>query len=124
LQAFSLPECTAVPKIIGGFRIPAKTAVVIDAGRLNTDPLTWGPSSTDFRPERFEMIPPLKCRYELMRFGVGGNSGRCLGKNFADAIFKLAAMAVLQQYETRLPEKSSGQQDNNLVRFTLIHKSC
>jgi len=71
------------------------------------------------------MIPPLKCRYELMRFGVGGNSGRCMGKHFADAIFKLAAMAVLQRYETWLPEeKSSSQQDNGLVRFTPIHKSC
>ncbi|KAL4994330.1 cytochrome P450 [Aspergillus recurvatus] len=40
--AFSLPECTAVSKEIGGYRVPARCPVVIDAKRLNADPATWG----------------------------------------------------------------------------------
>ncbi|PKX89262.1 cytochrome P450 [Aspergillus novofumigatus IBT 16806] len=38
--AFSLPECTAVPKEIG------------DAKRLNADPATWGKDGDMYRPER------------------------------------------------------------------------
>lgn len=120
--AFSLPECTAVPKVIGGFRVPAHTSVIIDAGRLNSDAETWGPSADEFQPQRFETISPLKCRYEMMRFGVGANSGRCLGKHFADAIFKLAAVCMVQQYEIRPGESDgmAGQGQLELVRLARI----
>ncbi|EMF12188.1 cytochrome P450 [Sphaerulina musiva SO2202] len=120
--AFSLPECTAVPKVIGGFRVPAHTSVIIDAGRLNSDTKTWGPSADEFQPQRFETISPLKCRYEMMRFGVGANSGRCLGKHFADAIFKLAAVCMVQQYEIRPGESDgmAGQEQLELVRLARI----
>ncbi|KAK9782756.1 putative Cytochrome P450 [Seiridium cardinale] len=99
--AFSLPECTTKPKSIGGYLVPRDTPVVIDAGRLNTDPLTWGTSALDFCPGRFEKVTALECRYQLMRYGIGGNSGRCLGKHFADMIFKLAVVTVLQRYQIR-----------------------
>ncbi|EAW16808.1 uncharacterized protein NFIA_001570 [Aspergillus fischeri NRRL 181] len=59
--AFSLPECTAVPKEIGGYRVPARCPVVIDAKRLNADPATWGKDGDTYRPERFRDIPSSKC---------------------------------------------------------------
>ncbi|GIJ91177.1 hypothetical protein Asppvi_010142 [Aspergillus pseudoviridinutans] len=96
--AFSLPECTAVPKEIGGYRVPARCPVVIDAKRLNADPATWGKDGDTYRPERFRDIPPSKPRYGFMRFGVGAASGRCLGKHLADVLFKLTLMAVFVRY--------------------------
>ncbi|KAJ5185543.1 hypothetical protein N7491_006590 [Penicillium cf. griseofulvum] len=96
--AFSLPECTAVPKEIGGYRVPARCPVVIDAKRLNTDPATWGKDGDTYRPERFRDIPPCKSRYYFMRFGIGAASGRCLGKHLADMLFKLTLMAVFERY--------------------------
>ncbi|KAL5362623.1 cytochrome P450 [Aspergillus floccosus] len=96
--AFSLPECTAVPKMIGGYRVPARCPVVIDAKRLNADPATWGKDSDTYRPERFRDITSSKLRYGFMRFGVGAASGRCLGKHLADTVFKLTLMAVLERY--------------------------
>ncbi|KAL4903191.1 hypothetical protein BDW74DRAFT_169103 [Aspergillus multicolor] len=96
--AFSLPECTAVPKEIGGYQVPARCPVVIDAKRLNADPETWGKDGNQFRPERFRDIPAAKRRYGFMRFGVGAASGRCLGKHVADTLFKLTVMEVLQRY--------------------------
>ena len=33
-----------------------------------------------------------------MRFGAGGGSGRCLGKNVADMVFKLTTLAVVEKY--------------------------
>lgn len=113
---FSLPQCTAMDKHIGGFYVPANTAVVIDAGHLNSDPDTWGTDANVFNPDRFATMSQSKCRYSYMRFGVGGASGRCLGKNFADAIFKLTAVAVLEKYELSIPE-DEGKGD---VCFSLL----
>lgn len=104
ISAFSLPECTYVAKNIGGFKIPANTAVVIDARRLNTDTESWGEDSDSFRPQRFRQMPLSKCRYSYMRFGVGGASGRCLGKNVADIVFKLTAMEVLKRVSLSKPQ--------------------
>ncbi|KAJ5669809.1 cytochrome P450 [Penicillium macrosclerotiorum] len=94
---FSLPECTATPKVIGGYSIPAHTPVVIDARRLNQECVTWGPDGADFRPERFSEVPKDKLRYGFMRFGTGAASGRCLGKHFADVVFKLTTMVLIEQ---------------------------
>ncbi|KAJ5464097.1 hypothetical protein N7475_007232 [Penicillium sp. IBT 31633x] len=96
--AFSLPECTAAAKTIGGYTIPPNMPVVIDAQRLNTDSATWGEDSRLFRPERFRALSSSQCRYSFLRFGVGGASGKCMGRNVADLIFKLAVMIILQRY--------------------------
>lgn len=118
--AFGLPEFTSKPKNIGGFQVPANTACIIDVTRLNADPATWGPTSQDFCPARFETLSAAKCRYQLMRFGVGANTGRCLGKNYADAIFKLTAVAVLTRYGIAEAKKEGedGKTVAGLVRFT------
>jgi cytochrome P450 len=101
--AFSLPQCTATAKKIGPMHVPAGTAVVIDAARLNSDPETWGPDAAAFNPARFAQVSSAKSRYGFMRFGVGGASGRCLGRNIADFIFKLVAMEVVGRFELAVP---------------------
>lgn len=103
-SAFSLPECTSTDKKIGGYKVPANTAVVIDARRLNADPDSWGADGGEFRPERFRQMPLSKCRYSYMRFGTGGASGRCLGKNVADIVFKLTVMEVLKRFSLSRPD--------------------
>jgi len=95
---FSMPECTAVLKTIGGYLIPVNTAVVIDTRRLNNEAVTWGPDSTEFKPERFADLAKEKLRCGFMRFGTGAASGRCLGKNIADVVFKLTAVSVVEQF--------------------------
>jgi cytochrome P450 len=69
--------------------------------------VTWGPDGTTFRPERFTDIPQSSCRYGFMRFGVGAASGKCLGKNVADIIFKLTSLAVLDRYLITSIEKGT-----------------
>lgn len=103
-KGFSLPECTAEPKKIGPFNIPANTSVVIDAYSINTDPETWGKDATGFRPRRFEGISQVSCRYAFMRFGVGGASGKCLGRNIADLLFKLVVVSILDRYTLAVEE--------------------
>ncbi|GFF56671.1 conserved hypothetical protein [Aspergillus udagawae] len=115
--AFSLPECTAVPKEIGGYRVPARCPVVIDAKRLNADPATWGKDGDTYRPERFRDILPSKLRYGFMRFGVGAASGRCLGKHLADTVFKLTLMAVLERYSLH-----SGQDGPDIIELRYMNQ--
>ncbi|KAI9701261.1 MAG: hypothetical protein M1836_001931 [Candelina mexicana] len=93
---FSLPECTAIPKTIGGYQIPAGTPVVIDWRRLNSESDVWGDDGDRFRPERYAEISPSQYRYSLLRFGIGPR--KCLGKNMADVMTKLTIVTVLEGY--------------------------
>ncbi|KAF7596243.1 hypothetical protein BBP40_002776 [Aspergillus hancockii] len=107
---FSMPESTAEAKQIGGYLIPANTPVVIDTRRLNTEAVTWGANGADFEPDRFLKIPQDRLRCAFMRFGTGAASGRCLGKNVADILFKLATIAVIEKFTLHsLPGGEKGQ---------------
>lgn len=83
-------------KNIGGCIIPAGTPTVIDIRRLNTHPSTWGSDAEVFRPERFLNMPPAQYRYAMLRFGIG--PGKCMGKNVADVLLKMTAIAVVERY--------------------------
>lgn len=96
LEDFSPPECTAAPKVIDGYQIPANTPIVIDVRRINTNAQTWGADAEEFKPERFIGRSPASYRFGLVRWGIA--SGKCMGKNMADALLKLITMAVVERY--------------------------
>ncbi|PNY28309.1 Cytochrome P450 [Tolypocladium capitatum] len=110
---FSVPECTTIDKVIGRYRIPARTPIIIDVRRLNTNALTWGLDGGAFRPERFAGRSPNEYRYGYMRFGVV--SGKCLGKHMADVLMKVAMMTVLEQYKIEEIEMNIGVRDGYLA---------
>lgn len=109
---YSLPECTAIVKVIGRYKIPAKTPVVFDVRRLNTDALTWGPNSREFMPERFASLSPNKYRHGFLRFGI---SSKCLGKHMADALLKVVVISVLQLYKIEGIEKVGSAKDGDVA---------
>ncbi|KAM5467838.1 putative DNA helicase [Microsporum ferrugineum] len=110
---FSAPECIATDKVIGRYKIPAKTPIVIDVRRLNTSAMTWGPDGTKFRPERFAALSPNQYRYGFMRFGVV--SGKCLGKHMAELLMKVAIVTVLEQYKIGEMEVCIGVKQGDLA---------
>ncbi|RYP81234.1 hypothetical protein DL769_002064 [Monosporascus sp. CRB-8-3] len=110
---FSAPECITIDKVIGRYKLPARTPVVIDVRRLNTNALTWGPDATEFRPERFASLSPNEYRYGYMRFGVV--SGKCLGKHMADILMKVALITILEQYRIEEVEMNIGVKDGDLA---------
>ncbi|OGM48068.1 hypothetical protein ABOM_002902 [Aspergillus bombycis] len=110
---FSVPECITIDKVIGRYKIPAQTPVVIDVRRLNTNALTWGPDGGQFRPERFASLSPNDYRYGFMRFGVV--SGKCLGKHMADTLMKVAMVTILEQYRIEEVEKNIGVKEGDLA---------
>ncbi|KAL5357896.1 cytochrome P450 [Aspergillus floccosus] len=110
---FSLPEKTAIDKIIGGYHIPAGTPTIIDWKRLNTTPGIWGADSEVFRPERFAGISPTAYRYAFLRFGIG--SRRCMGQNIAIVMLKMVVIEVLGRYSMTMGSDSGIRND----RFTV-----
>ncbi|RAH39744.1 putative monooxygenase [Aspergillus brunneoviolaceus CBS 621.78] len=116
---FSMPETTAEPKKISGYNIPAGTPVVIDTRRLNNGAATWGLTGVDrFDPDRFLKVASQDLRCGFMRFGTGAASGRCLGKNVADAVFKLTVMEVLERF--RLESVSESAKEGRSVDVRLV----
>lgn len=112
-----MPETTAENKTIGGFAIPANTTVIIDNQRLNGGTVTWGPDGDQFRPDRFLEVSPQAQRCGYMRFGTGAASGRCLGKNAADVVFKLTTIAVVEKFrlETLIDDGEEKTQSKRCV---------
>jgi cytochrome P450 len=101
--------------------IPANTAVVIDTRRLNNEAATWGTNSSDFDPDRFLSIRPDRLRCGFIRFGAGAASGRCLGKNVADIVFKLVTIAALETFTLRpLQPGEKGQVDDLEIELSRL----
>ncbi|KAJ4163173.1 hypothetical protein LMH87_004917 [Akanthomyces muscarius] len=110
---FSLPQCTSVDKTIGGYLIPANTPVVIDTRRLNNASYTFGADTDVFDPSRFSKIPSEKLRCGFMKFGAGAASGRCLGKNAADVLFKMMVIGILEKFSLSLPFPALGKEGSS-----------
>ena len=108
MAAFSPAECTTTEKVIGGFRIPKHTSVVVDVRRLNTDCSIWGRDSDEFRPERFAGMSVMQWRYGMVRWGLG--VGKCLGKNMADTMLKMVTIRVVELYVLKTCERGEVKQ--------------
>ncbi|KAK7428408.1 hypothetical protein QQZ08_005027 [Neonectria magnoliae] len=111
---FTLPEHATADTEIGGYRIKAGTACIIDWVRLNTESPIWTFVSKEsgqeitgksFYPRRFEGLSPARYRWSFLRFGLGGR--QCLGKNFGTIMMKQFLIDVLSHYKLRLDGQAS-----------------
>lgn len=93
--------------------------MVIDAYRVNNDTGTWGADCDQWEPDRFLRVDSKDLQYGFVRYGIGPTSGRCLGMDAADVIFKLTVIAVVG--ELSLEQVSSGEEAGkvnlNMVRL-------
>jgi cytochrome P450 len=102
--------------VIGRYRLPASTPVVIDIRRLNTNPLTWGADADEFNPERFASLAPKDYRYGYVRYRVMSvKASECLGRHMADALLKLVVVGVLELYKVEEVEKGFRVKDGLLA---------
>jgi cytochrome P450 monooxygenase len=94
-----------VDKVIGRYKIPARTPIVIDVRRLNTNALTWGHDGNEFRPERFAKLSPNDYRYGYVRFRVMAcKASECLGRYMVDVLMKVAVITILETYSIQSVE--------------------
>lgn len=98
-----IPRETTETCIIGGYRVPAKTRVFINAKSIATDPNYWE-NPNEFMPERFlNRDADFEGQsFELVPFGAGRRG--CPGTNFAIMLVELALANLLYWFDWELPE--------------------
>lgn len=101
-----VPRETIAPcTIIGGYEIPAKTRVFVNAKAIAMDPNIWHTIDPNvFEPERFlgSSIDYKGHDFELIPFGVGRRG--CPGIHFAVLLVELALANFLYCFDWSLPE--------------------
>ncbi|GAV75349.1 p450 domain-containing protein [Cephalotus follicularis] len=92
----TLEECG-----VGGYRIPCKTRVLVDARLIGKDPKYWE-NPNEFQPERFleSSIDYRGKHFEFIPFGVGRRG--CPGINFAVPIVEFALANLLFRFDWQL----------------------
>ena len=126
-----VPRETTASIELGGFRIPEKTRVFINAWAVQRDPKVWD-EAEEFVPERFEKssINFKGQDFELIPFGSGRRG--CPGVMFAVASTEYLMANVLYWFDWKLPNAMKpeeldmnevyGQTVNRKVPLNLVPK--
>ncbi|KAL5564940.1 hypothetical protein UlMin_028104 [Ulmus minor] len=98
-----VPRETTTSVQIGGYHIPAKTRVVINAFAIQRDPSVWE-KPEEFLPERFESNPlDFKGQhYQFIPFGFGRR--QCPGLTFGIATIEYLVSNLLYWFDWKLPD--------------------
>ncbi|BFG25761.1 hypothetical protein CerSpe_120340 [Prunus speciosa] len=101
-----LPRETTADVKLGGYDIPAKTQVFVNAFAIQTDPRVWD-KPEEFRPERFEenSIGLVGQEFDLLPFGGGRRV--CPGLAFAVASAEYVLANLLFWFDWKLPSGGS-----------------
>ncbi|KAK9056067.1 hypothetical protein SSX86_027154 [Deinandra increscens subsp. villosa] len=91
-------DCT-----VGGYHIPAKTMLLVNAFACATDPDSWEDPES-FKPERFKNSPIgfTGSNFEFIPFGAGRRI--CPGINFGMGAVEFVVANLLLHYDWKLPE--------------------
>ncbi|XP_077217915.1 cytochrome P450 71A9-like [Tasmannia lanceolata] len=99
-----LPRETTEKCIVGGYEIPAKTRVLVNATAIGMDRKYWE-SPEEFLPERF-IDNPIDYRgqdFEFIPFGIGRRG--CPGLQFAIPVIELVLANLLHCFDWELLQK-------------------
>ncbi|KAL5564925.1 hypothetical protein UlMin_028089 [Ulmus minor] len=98
-----LPRETTTNVQIGGYHIPAKTRVLINAFAIQRDPTVWD-KPEEFLPERFEnnSLDFRGQHYQLVPFGFGRR--QCPGLTFGTASIEYLVSNLLYWFDWKLPD--------------------
>ncbi|XP_047054473.1 cytochrome P450 71A1-like isoform X2 [Lolium rigidum] len=102
-----LPRETLEDTELLGYRVPARTRVVINAWAIGRDPLTWE-RADEFFPERFMDDPTeygVVQDFSFVPFGAGRRG--CPGAGFAAPSMELALASLLYHFDWELPNGTS-----------------
>ncbi|KAK7389145.1 hypothetical protein VNO78_23978 [Psophocarpus tetragonolobus] len=97
-----VPRKTTESCTIKGFKIPAKTMVLINAKPIEVDPIC-SENPNEFQPERFldSRVDFKGQHFEMLPFGVCRRG--CLGVNFVMPLIELALINLIFHFDWKLP---------------------
>lgn len=105
--------------IVAGYKIPAKTRLIVNAWAMATDPGLWGEDVLAFKPERFMQvggrhrnIDVIGHDFELIPFGSGRRG--CPGTALALESVSLALSRLLHCFDWSLECKDGVQEELNM----------
>ncbi|XP_028765142.1 cytochrome P450 71A1-like [Neltuma alba] len=107
-----IPRATRSSVTLGGYHIPAKTSVFVNAWAIQRDPEFWE-RPEEFAPERFEndQVDFRGQDFQFIPFGSGRRG--CPGVSFGFASLEYLLANLLYWFDWKLPEtcKSAGDMD-------------
>ncbi|XP_040384574.1 cytochrome P450 71A1-like [Oryza brachyantha] len=113
-----VPRETVEDTELLGYRVPARTRVMINAWAICCDPASWGESAEEFVPERWlaggdkddvEYALQLGQDFGFIPFGAGRRG--CPGASFAAPSLELALANLLYHYNWELPAQTGVKLD-------------
>ncbi|CAL1357950.1 unnamed protein product [Linum trigynum] len=104
------------PCSIGGYAIPKKAKVMVNAWAIHRDPRLWE-EPTEFRPERF-----LDSNSDFVYIPFGSGRRMCVGVNLATRLLKYVLASLLHSFDWKLPAGEGGSTVDVSDEFTLIIK--
>jgi cytochrome P450 len=107
--AWGLPREAMDDDDIGGYRIPARTPVVVSQYVTHRHPEFWDDPER-FDPERFTP-ERVAARPKFAYFPFGGGSRQCIGNSFALMEAQLVLATVAQHFRPRLAEGQTVEED-------------
>ncbi|CAL4937104.1 unnamed protein product [Urochloa decumbens] len=101
---FLVPRETMRGVTIGGYNVPAKTRLLVNAWAIGRDPASWGPNAEEFDPDRFEGsdVDYNGAHFELVPFGAGRRICPGLAMGETNVMFTLANL--LYCFDWALPQ--------------------
>ncbi|KAK6157250.1 hypothetical protein DH2020_011498 [Rehmannia glutinosa] len=90
------PHLSSDECIVGGFRVPHGTMLLVNAWDIQNNPQYWN-DPEKFKPERFEVLEGGKNEFKFFPFGRGRRG--CPGENLAMHMVGLALGSLIQCFE-------------------------
>eukprot|EP01018_Ginkgo_biloba_P010776 Gb_08446 [translate_table: standard] len=104
--------------IVGGYNIPRKARIIVNAFALGTDPNSWEDPEM-FKPERFigSRIDVKGQNFEVIPFGSGRRG--CPGQQLATTVVEYALASLLHCFDWRLPNGMKAEDLSMKEKFGL-----
>ncbi|KAG0589599.1 hypothetical protein KC19_1G032800 [Ceratodon purpureus] len=95
----AIPHCNTEDAMLGGYHIPARTAVIANLWAIHRDPSAWGEDASVFNPDRFlgSDINVNGTNYQFLPFGAGRRI--CPGRSLAMRALHVAVGSFIHAFE-------------------------
>ncbi|CAI0382873.1 unnamed protein product [Linum tenue] len=114
----SIQKCS-----LGGYEIPAKTIIHVNAWAIARDPESWGENPDEFKPERFvgKSVDVKGSNFELIPFGAGRRI--CPGIHIGLATVEIALANLLYAFDWEMPAGMKSEDlDMDVLPGLTMHK--